>query len=307
MDIQDDFWITIIVLLVLVVVLTLAFVFVRNHLRSCAKRVGKVVAGVEVEFDSFWFPRCRTPRLEVHGLTIFNPVGDYRSEYALKLETLIIDIDLWGWLSSSGGLLHINTLILHDLDLKLEFNLRDGGSNLQDILDHVDAHQGDHHDEEEGNHGSPTSSHQHLLTTNPYAKGAVHEHGVTWHPKCNCFRSFNKDSEVKLHYLEVKSIGGSLRHKHSGIGAPFVLADLQIDDFAAKTGAKGVASVVRIILQTLIVTVLQKAPMALLSSASRGCYCISPGGAEEETTQSASLGSKFCSKKGRWFSPEASS
>jgi len=285
------------VILIPVVLVLCFWSFFKNQSRSCAKRVGKRVAGVEVDYDSCSFARCNiNPRVEIHGLTTFNPPG-YSTEYALKVEKLVVDLNICGWLASLGKAIDISFLSLDELDIHLEFN-QTGGSNLQEILKHLDKYKDKPQDiEEEG------ASTQHLLTTNPYAKGGVNADAILCHPRLDCCKT---RSEAKVRAIEAKSICGTWTNSSSGLGGPFIVADLNIEDFVAQTGVTSYAQVVCAILQTLIVSALEAVPHAnfvALPAASRHCCARAP-----EAVQPASPGSAWSPEKGRWIpAPEDAS
>lgn len=234
--------------------------FLKSQIRSFAKRWGRQQAGVEVEVDVINWSNYGK-KVQLQGLTMFNPAG-YATDYAIQIEELVLELDLVSLVRSFGKAITVNDLVCTSVDCNLE--QKGGASNLQDILTTLDSRQQEEaafsegpsprSTKEAGDAGSYT-----ILTTNPYAKGGVRQHGVSWAPRCECCHS---RVDLRVNTAELTRITGFAARSEAGPGGGFALDDIIVDDFR-KTYGDGIKSngdIARVLLRLLLVASLRSSP-----------------------------------------------
>lgn len=103
--------------------------------KSMVERFDSSVLGVEVELGSMSIDPA-TGRIEVDGLTVFNPEG-WSSAYLLHADRVVVDVEMEKLLYSFGKELHLEELVLDGVDVIYEKGLTT--SNLHDLLEMLET------------------------------------------------------------------------------------------------------------------------------------------------------------------------
>merc|ERR1712129_555205 len=132
------------------------------------------------------------------------------------------------------------------------------------------------------------------VTADPYAKGGVDADAIVCIPRFDCWRS---RSEVKVHSIEAKVILGHWENLSSGLGGNFQVADLNIDDFEAKTKVTRYDHVACALLQTVIVAALETVPEVAPPPPAKSRLCWGT----PDMVRPASPESAWSAARGRWI------
>lgn len=202
----------------------------------------ETLLGVNVHIDSLDLHPCRG-RLDLHGVTVENPPG-YKSEYALGVEHLCVDLDMKALLCSRARLLKVEELLLNDVKVNIETGQLKGGSNVQDIMNNMKL---------------SCKEESHLI---PEEK-----------PKQVAHR------ETLLGKFAAVDISANFMNDALGTNFSLDLADMKYDDFSSTFGKVPVREAVRLVLQSLLRSVISNLAGAGVSdilNKQHGRHCCDP-------------------------------
>ncbi len=151
---------TILILLaVLLIALIAAVIFLDQVVKGAIETVGPVVAGVPVTVESVSVKPLRG-RVEIRNFIVGNPAG-YASEHAIKLGDVAVEVQP---MSVMAEKIIIPEVRLRDVIINYETPITFMGSNMQDILDHVNKLAGKQEAEAQA---AETTAEQPVETTAP--------------------------------------------------------------------------------------------------------------------------------------------
>jgi len=193
--------------------------------------------GMETEVGTLVLdPACG--RLEVDGLTIFNPEG-YMSPYLLRAEKVVVEIDMAVLVASFGKELSVKELIIDGIDVILEKTLH--SSNLGVLLHHLENKAENDKQMREAIIGHDMED---KFEEGLQQMKAEHEEDL-------------KQTKVVLHTIVARNIGAklatSLTHGH---GVRVEVGNVRFNDFDKEIGpGRGTVEVIHILFATLIKSV----------------------------------------------------
>mmetsp|Transcript_104725 Transcript_104725/g.291670 ORF Transcript_104725/g.291670 Transcript_104725/m.291670 type:complete len:254 (+) Transcript_104725:96-857(+) len=241
--------VTVVTVVVLVGVLLLYFCGARL-LRKTISSLLQTALGVEVDIESLYVNPC-TARLDLADVTVGNPPR-YKAKHAVKFTRLLFDADICQAASTCGKKTRISELEVIDLDVILETSGWGTESNLHEILKSLTK---DHPASTVESHSSQTSELMHLDVE---LQRNVSQTSKLMH------------KELELQRVVMRGIQARLGH-----GGPHVdLADIVFEDFSSVHGSACVTKVIRILVQTLLRTVIHNLAakgMAGAAKSSRRC------------------------------------
>jgi len=251
--------------ILLIVMLSLVF--------SSAKAVGlaiklgiesadQLIIGTDIEVGKAALSLARG-YVEVNGLRVINPESDvmllagerlhWRSDCLLKVERLILDINVWKLIKTAGREFEIEAIVLHGVHAYVEKPTVKGTSNLGLILDFLNKQQG--------------------AAAAPSAGAKCEEHPTAGSPSAAA-------PQLEVRTVSIKDVGATaLPPRGFGSGVSVQLADIGFDDLTKRLeGSRGAVAgdAVAIILQTILSTV-QANTSATLRRSVLGCLGKSTG------------------------------
>jgi len=163
--------------------------------------------------------------VEVHGLKVDNPHG-FHSAHLLRANKVVLRVNMARLISSLGGVVEVDEVDLDNVDVIYEKALRT--SNLNTLLHNIEGDAGKH-----DNVKHQSSDHSH------------HEEG-------------HQQPQVALHKISVRNVGAKVcTSLWARAGPRLAVGDIHYEDFDKTSGgAKGLMQVVKLVLATLIKSIL---------------------------------------------------
>lgn len=206
--------------------------------KSAIESLDEEVLGVRVSIGHLTIHPFKG-QVELNEAVVFNPPG-YRSEQAVKVKKLFIDIDMKSVLQSRGNRMRVEVLQLLDVAIFVEVSsFFAGRSNVMEILDFVketqEAMENLVHDSEGEDHEDDDAEAAVQLPSQPA----------------------HAEVQVDITAVQIKDIVASLEFAGlNNSGVKVAVADISYDDFTGGHGSVHVSGVIRILLKTVLKSVL---------------------------------------------------
>lgn len=237
---------------------------VGKAIESFIETLDHCLLGVQINIESMSVSLMHG-RLEIDGVKVDNP-PEYKSEYLMKAERLVFDIDVWSLLSSWGKLVIIQDLELRDIGVNMELegvSFEDmllagaGGftlltNNILDVLHHMDEVA-----EEDKAVGAVDAVAPEDATVSKDLEmaeiaTAVGGSAVTSREPLKGKGPVPKDlTRVRLERVHMENIAGTLS-LNSSVGLHLAMPNITLEDFSAQYGDLDPMDVVRVCLRALL-------------------------------------------------------
>jgi len=195
--------------------------FLGRCLQTLVANFDERLIGLKIVIDSVKLEPM-VGRVELHGVTVPNPEG-YRSAYLLRADVVLVDLDMQKLLLSVGGKIDVEEVVADGVDVIYEKALTT--SNVNELVTHL-------------------------------SKGDKKKAGAS---KKDAKDGKKGDGpEVKVHRVLVRNIGAKLAAVlTAGYGPWLEVGDTGYEDFDKEAGgARGFMDVVRVLLATLLKSIL---------------------------------------------------
>jgi len=214
-----------------------------NLLGALVKRLvetfDSAALGVEVEVGALMLDPL-TGRLELDGLTVFNPEG-YHSAHLLHADKVVVDIDMEKLLYSFGKELHVEELLFDGVEVIYEQGLH--GSNVHALLKRLEA--------------APATTEVAAGAAEPASTSCTRGEAGEQDGKAAAATAAS-DIKLVLHAILATRVGAKLCSKLTrGHGLRLEVGSLQYADFDQEVGqGRGLMDIVRVLISTLLKSVL---------------------------------------------------